>query len=297
MRVKDYSLAIRVKDRPIDEYSHEGRTFVEGRKGSEYALEFKNHSKGRVLVIPSVDGLSPLDGSKATPESKGYIVKAGETLIIEGWTVSDNEASRFLFDRKDRSYGSHSSEGTTNAGVVGVLVYAEKPDESPKEIHHHHHDTVIVPATPVIPTFPQPVWPTYPPRMWYGVSSTGSPLASGATTLSATRSVSSNVASISADALSSIGATVSDTIRHGTSTGAPEEDDIGLGTGWGAKTEFKINHTTFNKGDMVAQLVIYYDTRRNLEKRGIQIVPMRYSSDLPEPFSGVGCKPPTGWQG
>lgn len=290
MRVKDYSLAIRVKDRAIDEYQHESRTFVEGRKGSEYALEFKNHSKGRVLVIPSVDGLSPLDGTAATPESKGYIVKAGETLVIQGWTVNDNEVSRFLFDRKDRGYGNHTPEGTTNAGVVGVLVYAEKEVETPKEIHHHHHHGVQ-------PVWPQPMYPPYP-RTWYGSSLSGSQLTSNTVTLASTRGLTANSSSIAAaEALGSIGASISDTVRHSTITGAPEEDDIGLGTGWGERTDFKINHTTFNRGDMVAQLVIYYDTRRNLEKRGIQLTPIRYSPELPQAFSGVGCKPPPGWSG
>lgn len=39
--------------------------------------------------------------------------------------------------------------------------------------------------------------------------------------------------------------------------------------------------------------------RRNLEKRGIQVVKRetRYLTDLPQAFSGVGCKPPPGWNG
>lgn len=311
MRAKDYTLSIIVKDRPIDEYLHEGRTFVEGRKGSDFELSFKNTSKSRVLVVPSVDGLSPLDGQTAGPESRGYIVAAGATLVIPGWTITDDQVAKFIFENKEKSYGSHTDGGTTNAGVVGVLVYAEKQEPKAKEIHHHHHHTTttIQPVNPY-PVWPQPIYPPYP-RVWYGSSIGDLPVGSGLTasavrsarndmSLGAFGATTSSIASL--NSIQTSGATVNDTMNHGTPTGAPlevEESPFGLGAGWGEKADFKINHTTFNRGDLVAQMVIYYDTRRNLEKRGIEIRPQRisYSEELPQAFVSVGCTPPPGWRG
>ena len=79
---------------------------------------------------------------------------------------------------------------------------------------------------------------------------------------------------------------------------APVEDAFNMGTGFGQKADFMTNEVTFNKGNQVAQLVLYYDSRRNLEKRGIQVVSRetRYLSDLPPAFQS-GCTPPPGWNG
>jgi hypothetical protein len=321
MRSKDYVLSVIVKDHHIDEYNHEGSTFVEGRKGSDFELSFKNASKGRVLVVPSVDGLSPLDGLAAGPESRGYVVAAGATLIIPGWTFNDEQVARFMFENKDKSYGSHTEGGTANSGVVGVLVYAEKQEEKPKEIHHHH-TTIVQPPARILPVYPSPIWPHYPYNgspVWYGSQPVGTCAAgqAGSLTASSIRSMrdsattshmsgtaipTSNV--VSQDAIFS--SQVSDTLARYGAKGEPlskeefegSDEAFGLGTGWGEKVDFKINHVTFNRGDLVAQMLIYYDTRRNLEKRGIVIRPQRaLPEELPQAFVGLGCKPPPGWTG
>ena len=320
MRAKDYVLSLIVKNRPIDEYLHEGRTFVEGRKGSDFEVSFKNTSKGKVLVVPSIDGLSPLDGLAASPESRGYVVAAGATLIIPGWTFNDEQVAKFMFENKDKSYGSHSEGGTVNSGVVGVLVYAEKQEAKPKEVHHHH-TTIVHPPARILPIQPAPVWPQWPYHgspLWIGNQPVGTCAAgqAGSLTASAVRSMQGSAAQLSTTATqtsnvvsqnATLGAQTSDTMaRYGARGEALSKEEFegsdepfGLGTGWGEKVDFKINHTTFNRGDLVAQMMIYYDTRRALEKRGIDLRPQRatYSEELPQAFSGVGCKPPPGWTG
>lgn len=299
MKQKAYELRLLVNGKPIHEYDHKGRTFVEGRKGSPFEVEFKNNSSGRVLVIPSVDGVSTLDGQPATPDSKGFLVKPFQTLVIPGWAVDSQNAAKFVFQDKERSYAAHASTtGTTNAGVIGILVYQEKVEREYR-------------APPVRVDIPTPVtpWPTVPhplpPIQPYFGSPTGQPpswmgsighatvlppsfgteapknMVGGAASLSTTRaSITSNA---SAQSLSD----------------STEESPFGLGTGWGQKVDFKTNEVQFNKGDLDAQLAIYYDTRRNLEKRGIEVVRRErtYLDELPSPFQGVGCKPPPGWKG
>ncbi|MNY39449.1 hypothetical protein D3C86_1741330 [compost metagenome] len=70
-----------------------------------------------------------------------------------------------------------------------------------------------------------------------------------------------------------------------------------LGVGWGNAVEFKMNSTTFDKGEKVAQLVLFYDSRKNLERRGIIVEKRDSISMRPNPFPGMGCKPPAGWKG
>lgn len=246
-----YHLSILVGGKPIHEYEHQGNTFVEGRKSSEFELEFKNNSQKRVLVIPSVDGLSTLDGKPATPESKGYIVQAWGTLRIPGWTIDGQSVAKFLFQDKERSYVSQSGNGSSaNAGVIGVIVYEE---EAPVQI--------AVPADFSTPKTPWNV-PPFPPATLVGSS------IARATTLTS-------------------------------NTVTPEPDKFSMGTGWGERQEFKVNQVKFNRGPLVAQMVIFYDSRRNLEKRGIQVVRRErtYLNDLPQAFSGLGCTPPPGWKG
>lgn len=305
MENKQYELRILIgrNRKPIQEYPHQGRVFVEGRRGTEFELEFKNKTGGRLLVVPSVDGLSTLDGSQAGPDSKGYVVKAHDTLIIPGWTLDGQNAAKFLFQDKEKSYAAAmSSTGTTNAGVVGVLVYRENviPNTPPITIRHEYQ-----PSAP-------PVWPT-PRSPWMGgmvrhetppsdvskifqgpyYTSDASQIHTGAATV-----MPQNVQTLSVGATASIMSSNTSTMK-GQDCQAEPESTFGLGTGWGDKTAFKTNETTFNRGNLDAQLILYYDTRRNLEKRGIEVVKRdrTYLDDLPSPFQGVGCKPPPGWKG
>ena len=264
-----FEFKIRVKGRGIDEYSHEGNAFVEGRKGSEFDLMFRNGSGDRVLVVPSVDGLSPLTGDTAGPDSRGYVVEPFQTLIIPGWTLDQNQVSKFLFADKERSYAaSQGEEQAANAGVVGVLVYGEKAKPQPPITIKPY------PAHP-LPRYPyDPYWEY--PRTWLsGVPHSASPLRSINT--------SSTTATLSASA---------------STTKAPsEEADFSLGTAWGDRQDFRTQEVEFKRDGVKAQMLIYYDSRRNLEKRGIVVKPEKAVQALPQAFSGVGCKPPQGWKG
>lgn len=75
-------------------------------------------------------------------------------------------------------------------------------------------------------------------------------------------------------------------------------DSFGLGTGFGKKTDFATNKSTFDRGNFVTGLSLYYDNKRNLEKRGIKfpVTSTRYTS-LPQAFPGIGCAPPPGLSG
>jgi hypothetical protein len=284
MQLKSYELKVLVRGKPIAEYAHAGRVFLEGRKGTEFEVEFKNNSSGRVLVIPSVDGLSTLEGTTATPDSKGYVVGPNAKLVIPGWTYSDSAAAKFIFVDKEKSYATHGETGTTNAGVIGVLVFAEKATEV-KTVYRDR----IVPVPLPCPS-PLPWNPTY------GVvgSLTGAAGMNSTITSSVVRGIPRGVT------VNDTG--MSDSMHHGTETGAPaaEESPNGLGTAWGEKVNFQVNQVTFDKGHLQGQIVLFYDTRRNLEKRGIEVVKREqrsYLEDMPQAFSGVGCKPPPGWTG
>jgi len=279
-----YELNLLVKNRPITEYEHQGNIFVEGRKGSEFEVEFKNKTSKQVLVVPSVDGKSVLDGQPATPESKGYIVGPWGTIKIPGWTLDGDSVAKFTFEDKEKSYASQMAEDGTEvqSGVIGVMVYSEveKPKPVVQHIHHYH------PRPEPWPTWPLP-GPSWADPSWMNVPLGGNSYNSTSVLRGATLSASASVQS--SNAVSS---------DHVVSNAPPIEGAFEMGAGFGEKADFKTYEKEFKRDKVVATLLLYYDSRRNLEKRGIQVVKRDAPlNPLPQAFSGVGCTPPPGWQG
>jgi len=288
-----YELNLLVKNRPITEYEHEGNIFVEGRKGSEFEVEFKNKTSKRVLVVPSVDGKSVLDGQPATPDSKGYIVGPWGSIRIPGWTLDDSNVAKFTFEDKEKSYAVQMADDATQvqSGVIGVMVYSEV--EKPKPVEHIHHYYPPVTYPPSNPWKPWSPWvPRYPDPFWCGssINQLDSVPLSTSDTKSMMRGTSMNATTQSSASLNAQGNVVSNA--------PPIENAFEMGAGFGEKADFKTRESEFKRDKVVATMLLYYDSRRNLEKRGIEVVKREiHATALPQAFSGVGCTPPPGWQG
>jgi hypothetical protein len=115
-----------VNNTPVREYFHEGRYFIEGRTNTEFKIKIKNNGATRIVAIPTVDGLSALNGQPGSLESPGYVIGPYSTMTIEGWRVSDEEVATFYFCDKNKSYSARVGKGG-NQGVIGVAIYREKP--------------------------------------------------------------------------------------------------------------------------------------------------------------------------
>lgn len=261
MNISDFTFEVVVNDRPVTEYPFQNDVYIEGRKGSEFQLRFSNKSNFRVLVVPSVDGLSTLDGKTASLESPGIIVDPNSTITIPGWAVNLQKASSFVFEDRQRSYARGVDPTTTNTGVIGMLVFAE---EYTKQVIYASKPNGFYdfsnPNTSASPS----ANPYVSPVVW---SSSG---------VSAVKSM--------------VGST-STTRRITTNTSG---DDLGVG--WGKSVDFNLADEQFNKGSLLSTFVLFYDSRKNLERRGI-IVDRYALNTRPNPFPGIGCTPPKGWQG
>lgn len=233
-----YSLEILVGGKPIHLYYHEGNTFAEGREGSEFTLRLTNRSSSRVLMIPSVDGLSVFTGKTADSNSRGYVVGANQSIVIPGWTLDNQSVAKFFFTNKKDAYAR--TGGST--GVLGLLVYGELVQQPVNILPKYTWDKNINST------------PYHNPPLYRSINQ-----------------ISTQASMIS-----------------GSSNG------MELGTGFGEKTDFATTSTSFNRGPQLALKSIYYDSRKNLEARGIKI----YSDKpLPRPFSDIGCTPPPNWRG
>ena len=276
MKQGDFNLEITVNDRSVFEYQHQGDTFIEGRKGSTFKLTFYNHSSNKVLVVPAVDGLSVLDGKPAGPDSPGLVVQAGSSAMIPGWMVDQTQASQFVFADRESSYARGIDSTTTNTGVIGFLVYGEAKKER-VVTHIVNIPYPVTPYAPVLPTGPwmSPTWTSKSPdSQIYGMVNT----------------------SVSMDTTPLVGTAIYNSAQS-TQRRITKNTDENLGVGWGQSVDFKTTTTTFDKGEKMSQLVVYYDSRRNLERKGIVIEPRTQLQSKPNPFPGIGCKPPAGWRG
>lgn len=251
------SIEILVDNKPVSEYSHKGLIFIEGREGTDFTIRLSNSRNSRVLAIPSVDGLSVLDGKPASHDSRGYIISPRSSITIPGWTLDQSSVAKFFFTQKEDSYSSRTSAGT-QTGVVGVMLYDELGSEA---------------------------LPDYGVARHYSGNFDG--IYDGINSLPLMRNgIDKGIA----------GAPFS--INQMSASASASNSAFGLGTGFGEKSNFATNNVQFNKGKFLTGLTIYYDNKRNLEKRGIKfpVMSTRYTG-LPQAFPGTGCTPPPGWTG
>lgn len=123
---KTFEVVIKPKGRsPADEYSHKGKTWIEGRENSNYVIELTNHDHSRMMAIVSVDGVGVVDGKPASFESRGYILAPRQTISIPGWLIDGNTAAQFVFSKRADSY-SQQVDQAGNQGVIGVAWFREK---------------------------------------------------------------------------------------------------------------------------------------------------------------------------
>ncbi len=107
-------------------YAHDGRWYIEARKGREYAIRLHNPFAVRVAVALSVDGLNTIDARETTAaEARKWVLDPYGTVTISGWQTSQTEARRFEFTTEARSYGQ-SLGRTANLGVISAAFFKER---------------------------------------------------------------------------------------------------------------------------------------------------------------------------
>lgn len=256
-----FEVNIKVNGKVIPSYKHEGDTWVEGRVDSEYTLEFKNKTSNKLLVIPSVDGLSILDGLPATEESKGYIVSGFGTIEIPGWTLDNNNVAKFVFSSVDNSYSTYQSGSTDNNGVIGFKVFYEKP----KPITNKITDLLKRDGGS---------WYNNPPSYdsWNGWDNSSDYYRD-------------MIPVTIMQCASAMGSTTQASLAN-------TNVDHSVGTGFGDQTEYKTTTESFDRGTLADTIILYYDSLKNLKARGIKIEPEKKK---PQAFKTIGCVPPKDW--
>jgi hypothetical protein len=324
MQLNNIDLRVLIKGRPIKEYLHNGDFFVEGREGSPFELQVTNRNGFNVEVILSVDGLSILDGEAAGPESNGYFIGRGDTVVIPGWKLNQEAVAAFVFSGKNKSYAAQTTNSTNNNGIIGAMVFAEGYNRvtpppsrrqplpsrwvSPPVAHDPYggwnNGRATLSGGPPPGSIMKGIVRGAGVNQMFGSAGSASTMACSATTSAVDASASASYATATANTMwhsgndgagSGLDADMLDG-QAGTYFAAAAQNN--LGTGFGEETDFQTREVAFVRGDMIAMLVAYYDNAQGLRARGIDLGGRR--KPTPQAFPAMitkGCKPPRGWQG
>lgn len=298
MITNNIEVRVLVKDRPINEYLHEGETFVEGRGGSNYEIEIVNLTNERVEAVLAVDGLSVIDGKEAGAESTGYLLHAHERIRVPGWKLTDEQVAAFQFAGKKNSYAATTEGGSArNTGVIGVMAFKERRKPAPFMIRA-----------------------SAAPGMFGAVRGLGlnsvqtlnhvapSGAAGDANAIYTMAVASASVGDVWADTAASLTSgepqmkSASRRVQATTLENNIPAVEQTLGTAFGEAQDFSTVEVEFHRGDLLAMSVLYYDDAKGLRARGIDLDRRKQHPRVkqqPQAFPGLnkGCTPPKGWKG
>jgi len=81
-QVGNVDILTRADGRTLPVYEKNGRRWVLGTPGQEYAIRVCNTTGARVLAVMSVDGVNVVSGETAAPSQAGYVLDAWECAEI-----------------------------------------------------------------------------------------------------------------------------------------------------------------------------------------------------------------------
>jgi hypothetical protein len=253
------------------------QNYIEGRPGSEFSIRLKNHNPYRVLVMLAVDGLSVLDGKAAGAKSPGYVLEANDSLDVPGWVVDGSTAAKFFFAAQEKGYSAAVGQGVENTGVIAVQAFREKN----ARVDLANRGTSFRGFA-----------------RGAGGQSVGGSMVKG---MAASRGMSDAFGGSAS--LSSFGATsfndssdfvsASACMSMDADQGSTEEQK--LSTGFGDATDFKTTKTEFQRGDLLAAMVLWYRDERGLRNVGIDVNRPIERRANPFPADSTGCAVPEGW--
>lgn len=304
---------IQVNGRTVTEFKHNSKVYIEGRDRSNFEIRMSNGTNKRKLFIPSVDGLSVVNGKPASNDSPGFVLEPRDEAVIPGWQLDQDTVAKFFFSlsQKKDSYSTQSGFGDANTGVIGVRVFEQakvkaKPKNTDKEtikqlrkeikelneslaflrglLGKDNYQPLIQPIKP----WPSPYSPTWNTAddTTRGITSKSFHVGSIDSALSCSSVEPDNMIGVCLDGEPLFNR--SDVVFNG------KGNEVGLATGMGKEETFEVSETEFQKGDIVSDFLFSYDTRRALESIGIEVVKKktRGLKSGAYAFPGDFCKKP-----
>ncbi len=124
--VGSIEVVTRPDGRALPLHEKDGRRWIVGTPGQEYAIRVCNTTGGRVLAVMSVDGVNVVSGDTASPAQSGYVLDARECADINGWRKNLSSIAAFYFTELPDAYAARTGR-PENVGVIGVAFFRERP--------------------------------------------------------------------------------------------------------------------------------------------------------------------------
>lgn len=121
----DITVFDRNEGRQLPVYWHEGRAWVAGKPGNEYALRIRNQGREEVLAVVSVDGVNVVSGETASPQQSGYVLSPWRLFELAGWRRNLGQTAAFYFTPLPDSYAARTGR-PDDVGVIGVALFRKK---------------------------------------------------------------------------------------------------------------------------------------------------------------------------
>src|SRR5262245_48623303 len=123
--VGNVDILTRPDSRALPVYEKDGRRWIVGTPGQEYAIRVCNTTGARVLAVMSVDGVNVVSGETASPSQSGYVLDAWECTEINGWRKNLSSIAAFYFTELPDSYAARTGR-PDSVGVIGVAFFRER---------------------------------------------------------------------------------------------------------------------------------------------------------------------------
>jgi len=238
-------------------YQKDGRHYIVGVPGHEYAVRIRNCTNARILVVTSVDGVNVVSGDTASPNQSGYVLEPWGSVEIAGWRKSLERTAAFYFTDLGDSYAARTGR-PQNVGVIGVAVFQERG----KRIAFREQD-------------------------YRGRLAASDAQAEGA----AKRERADAPAAAAPAPTQSVGARENESSAEAPRQELKDQKSLGkLGTGHGRSEDSRVTVTQFERATShpAETVAIQYDRRENLAALGVLPQPVpHYARRDPNPFPGA----------
>jgi len=258
---------IKINGKKIQQHFHSGNFWIEGKQGTEYSISLKNNSWKRQLFVISVDGINVISGKPADEDTEnGYVINGHTSFDLKGFRVNDNDVAAFKFVNKDKSYAKEIAGSSNNCGVIGVKVYDEKVKDW---LIGGNYNAWVNP---------------YPFTKGFDKNPNYSTYCCDSIPLKGDKMVTSSCNNV---------------LRSCAADFSNQTPDFNIGTGWGSQQTQKVVEVEFEIGALAATEILYYATRQELTRLGIQFEKkVEVKKTMPSAFGEKKyCPVPKNWVG
>jgi len=270
----NFNVEVLVNGNSVAKYIKDGKVFIEAKNDSEYEIKINNNTWQRVLAVASVDGLNVLTGEPAGPSDSGYVISGYNTIKIKGFRYNDDSVGAFKFVSKGKSYSKGQTGTTTNCGIIGVQIIAEKIKE-PEYVKYCNTTITTTGADDGVLDWMSPAEYSRSSGELRGMNFCSADLSSKGASPDITSQRRVNVDKLSSSPI--------------------KKTNFDMGSTWGNKKESKVTTVTFERDTLVlASFDIYYASREALLEMGV-IEDSKPKVSFPESFPKKYATPPAGW--